>query len=576
MAYQPYSLVVPNTVTPTQPYIPYNEIPVEAWGVAGDAQQITNASITSGQAIVSGHTFVAADVGKVAVFLRAGASVSGGQPQTIITTITGLSGSNAIIGVNAQQTLSGTGIFVWGTDDTAAINTALGAIGPNGCLLFSKPGYLLTNTLQVGGGGSVNNANWCNNIRGAGNPHIYFAIAPQSPYTNTPNCFVRHAYFIGTQPNQYYAMNLLGGFTMDFMNTGLDGEVVNGGYRIYEENLFTVHAYRNDCAKIVGNSDNIQQFTSINRHVNEAGLHAEFYWSTSSGAGYIDEIAYFGFSKIAWGLNSKIFSATAGLWGCAKYCINAGSGANNFMQGHTYNGALDWASNRSVAVGYGSDQNPSAVLFADGTQSNALWGSNAGAILNCFRRHIYNNNVIEAASTSTQATGGMFAAQTTNVVLIAMQFNNIELTGDWAQQTVNINFTPAGGQGNIFSTPNASGNVPQTLYGTNIVTGQVLAQTTSASGLVNFGGNNSNEVIITGTATVIVNSTSIGGLFIIRDLTNGGMCSVLWVHDGGAPTVNAGQTTGLTFTDTSSGLKCATTGSPTTRTLSIVSIGPNV
>ncbi len=92
------------------------------YGVKADGVQFTDGSITSGQATFTSTTinFVAGDVGKLILMNGAGAS---GAP--LSTTISAVNGHTCTLAANAGTTVSSAGIGYYGTDDTAAWNTAI-------------------------------------------------------------------------------------------------------------------------------------------------------------------------------------------------------------------------------------------------------------------------------------------------------------------------------------------------------------------------------------------------------------------------------------------------------------------
>lgn len=99
---------------------------VRTFGAVGDGQVVTDASITNGTNVLSSPSkpFKPSDVGK-AVMVK-GALTSGAT--TLVTTITGYTSSSTVtLGANATATLSGTGMVLWATDDTAAIQKTINA-----------------------------------------------------------------------------------------------------------------------------------------------------------------------------------------------------------------------------------------------------------------------------------------------------------------------------------------------------------------------------------------------------------------------------------------------------------------
>lgn len=99
------------------------------YGAKGDAVQLTDGAITSGQATLTSASasFVAADVGKTVSVAGAGAA-----GVSLVTTITARNSATSVtLAANAGSTVTGT--LVWyGTDDTAAIQSAINAANTAG------------------------------------------------------------------------------------------------------------------------------------------------------------------------------------------------------------------------------------------------------------------------------------------------------------------------------------------------------------------------------------------------------------------------------------------------------------
>lgn len=99
---------------------------VRMFGAKGDGQVVTSGSITAGTNIFSDPSapFHPSDVGKA--FQLKGGLVSG--QTSLTTTITGYTSPTTVtLGANATATLSGTGMALWATDDTAAIQATINA-----------------------------------------------------------------------------------------------------------------------------------------------------------------------------------------------------------------------------------------------------------------------------------------------------------------------------------------------------------------------------------------------------------------------------------------------------------------
>lgn len=100
---------------------------VRTYGALGDGQVATDGAITSGSNILECKTskpFQPSDVSKP---IQIKGALSSGAT-TLVTTITGyISPSKVTLGANATATLSGNGLVLWATDDTAAIQRTINA-----------------------------------------------------------------------------------------------------------------------------------------------------------------------------------------------------------------------------------------------------------------------------------------------------------------------------------------------------------------------------------------------------------------------------------------------------------------
>lgn len=100
---------------------------VRAYGALGNGQVATDGTTTSGSNVLVCKTsapFQPSDVGKSIQIKGALSS----NATTLVTTITGyVSPSKVTLGANATATLSGTGLVLWASDDTAAIQRAINA-----------------------------------------------------------------------------------------------------------------------------------------------------------------------------------------------------------------------------------------------------------------------------------------------------------------------------------------------------------------------------------------------------------------------------------------------------------------
>lgn len=104
------------------------------FGAVGDGQALTNCSILTGSDHVICQTgkFIASDVGKVFALYGAGL-LRNGYPQPLAGTIAGyVSPNEAVLSVVAVRDVTNSERFVWGTNNTAAIQAAVDAAADAG------------------------------------------------------------------------------------------------------------------------------------------------------------------------------------------------------------------------------------------------------------------------------------------------------------------------------------------------------------------------------------------------------------------------------------------------------------
>lgn len=138
-----------------------DRISVKDFGAQGNGINRFDGSIISGSAVLtsSSGTFSVADIGKPIVVSGAGTT---GSP--LVTTIAAVgSATSATLSASASTTISGAS-YVYGTDDTASINSAVSAVSQSGGTIFFPRGvYMLTSTIShnsqyivfEGAGGSI-------------------------------------------------------------------------------------------------------------------------------------------------------------------------------------------------------------------------------------------------------------------------------------------------------------------------------------------------------------------------------------------------------------------------------------
>lgn len=120
------------------------------FAVKGDGQRKSTASITSGQATltVTGAGFTSGDVGKPILVVGAGIT-TGNNFYDHCTTISAVTNSTTVtLAATAGTTVSNADVY-WGTDDTAAIQTAIDAVSAlGGTLYFPSSIYMVGGAIQ--------------------------------------------------------------------------------------------------------------------------------------------------------------------------------------------------------------------------------------------------------------------------------------------------------------------------------------------------------------------------------------------------------------------------------------------
>lgn len=98
------------------------------------------------------------------------------------------------------------------------------------------------------------------------------------------------------------------------------------------------------------------------------------------------------------------------------------------------------------------------------------------------------------------------------------------------------------------------------------------ASVTPGGSVFPFSGGGTNAVTINATPTVLIADDSHSYIWFVRDQTDGGVALGMYETGAALPTLITNTTTNLSFTRTASGLKCATTGGTTTRTILVMAI----
>lgn len=142
---------------------------VRNYGALGDGVQRFDCLITAGHnvATCTGRNFTAADIGKCIGIIGAGPVDISYSP--LVGTITGISGTNAVLSVTATTTVSNANV-VFGTDDTLAFDAAMNAANaggfggiiemPNGIFIITAPIQWQTKVSMIGNGFTSSYITW--------------------------------------------------------------------------------------------------------------------------------------------------------------------------------------------------------------------------------------------------------------------------------------------------------------------------------------------------------------------------------------------------------------------------------
>lgn len=239
--------------------------PVEAYGAVGDAYQVTNCSITSGQKrlLSSGNSFILFTGTKAVVVNNAGA-VLNELFTDLITTATFVSTGELLLANSAGATISSGGTATIGTDNTTHIQAALDD-SAHGLIGIQNGLYLCTSSLtwpigkQIYGAGTPTGNVFESGIMGPGSLYAHqaniatdplagvgggtgvtsasqsgntatYTLSGAVPSWMTVGCIVTVA---GMTPSGYNFTNTVvstgvGTFTMLVPSTGLGGSSVGG------------------------------------------------------------------------------------------------------------------------------------------------------------------------------------------------------------------------------------------------------------------------------------------------------------------------------------------------------------
>jgi hypothetical protein len=194
-----------------------------SYGAKADAQTVTDASLTSGQSVLTSATgiFAPTDIGKS---ITVNGAVSGGF--VLITTVAGyLSPTQVTLASSATSTVASATV-TWGTDDTIAIQSALNAAAtaPGSGHVFVGP--LGTNTYLISSALTINS-----NTTLEFDPAVTIRLRAQA---NT-NMLVSSGFTTGTRSND---IEILGG---NFNRPTPNGGTNNGLHSIVMRNVDRLH-----------------------------------------------------------------------------------------------------------------------------------------------------------------------------------------------------------------------------------------------------------------------------------------------------------------------------------------------
>ncbi len=201
-------------------------VSVKAYGAVGDGKAVTHAAATGGNSTlvdIDDKPWTPADVGKTLVFYNATYSPG------LTTTIQSFTDSAHIV-LAAAPVSSTTGIAVWGTDDTAAIQNAIGAIAqppntPNtsgASALYFPAGIYLIGGLAAN---TVNNCSTANCITSSGNTVTMTA----TNHGFTTGQWIQVAGVANALFNGVYQITVTGVNTFTYYDPNISGNVSSSG-----------------------------------------------------------------------------------------------------------------------------------------------------------------------------------------------------------------------------------------------------------------------------------------------------------------------------------------------------------
>lgn len=416
----------------------YADVSFELFGALGDAQRRYDCTVTSGSAIVScsGYVFTARDVGKVIAARWSGAVVAGEQTRTFISTITSISAGNAVMTANATTTPngpsgSGPAFVYFGTDNTNVLQTALTARLGTGSCLTAKVGanYLVTGPLTWGGAADVAH---CFKLNNAGIISVLGSNAAYNTTTDNNTASGVGAPSNGTYPGMSFWPLHFENAYFDCADTGRDCFTLGNSSQTNLTNFKVNNSYRNGFAvkPTTGWVDGLNLNTFI---VMNSGLHAFYANLNSTYNPYFNVLHAATVELNTFSLNGCAILAAAGgpacswsSWsggdmttyniqlGAAMYFINLGtSGPISY---HTYS-SIGLQANSPLAQYWGSNINPNAVVYADGTQSHLIEGAGNPSASLGVKGFSYNTVDTEDPNDFSAAAGGSncFRAESVSV-----------------------------------------------------------------------------------------------------------------------------------------------------------------
>jgi hypothetical protein len=471
----------------------------EMFGAYGDGQQRADCAVAGSPAVVTctGYSFVAADQGKVAAFLAAGAAVTGGQTASLRGSIASVNAGAATLSVNTGTAVASGGTFAWGHDDTSAIAAAIAAgstltaqqAAPAQTVKLCGAGYVITGTLAVGGAAGIPALEGCQRTP------VYCLPPAGATILADADCVTLAG--AGTSGD--------GGGEEDMKPTRLEKLVIDGmnlGRTCVVQQGATDPVIRDvviqNCAmdglalKITTNFTDVKQALIENVSIGNVGLHCLYLYAAGSHL-FINDNTAINLHCGSVSLNGAAILAAAGgpaapwsSWsggnkttynpqlGAALYVMDQATGDSGFYRFSCLN--CIFIANATLAQASGSNINPNVAVFADGTAAHAVEGAGVagtGLGTNSYTQFHFLNGESENISGTAPSGGYQFYAETPEMMSL---FADLLMggAGNWSGFGDNFDTTASG---DLALVPNIGG------YPIGIWGGDWMTQASGASAL---------------------------------------------------------------------------------------------